>query len=51
VFRSTDGARSWQRFSRGLPANGAAAFAIDGAGRTIYAATNGYGVVASPTSG
>jgi hypothetical protein len=51
VFRSTDGARSWQRFSRGLAANAAAAFAIDGAGRTIYAASYGDGVVASPISG
>ncbi|MFY9579022.1 MAG: hypothetical protein WAQ33_06835 [Gaiellaceae bacterium] len=46
VYRSTDGAHSWHRFDRGLTANGVAVFAIDPAGRTIYAGTQGDGVVA-----
>jgi photosystem II stability/assembly factor-like uncharacterized protein len=50
VFRSTNGAGSWQPFNRGLGANLVAAFAVDPAGRTIYAGTEGYGVVASRTS-
>jgi photosystem II stability/assembly factor-like uncharacterized protein len=49
VFRSTDGARSWHSFGRGLTAD-VAAFAIDPAGRTIYAGTEGDGVAAGGTS-
>ena len=45
VFRSTDGARTWQPLSAGLPAVGVNAFAIDPSGRTVFAATNGDGVI------
>ena len=45
VFRSTDGARSWHPFGRGLTADAVGAFAIDPSGRTVYAATEGDGVV------
>jgi photosystem II stability/assembly factor-like uncharacterized protein len=45
VFRSTDGARTWHPFSAGLSAGGVTAFAIDPSGRTVFAATNGDGVL------
>ena len=45
VFRSSNSGETWQRYDRGLPAGGVAAFAIDSAGRTIYAGTQGDGVV------
>jgi hypothetical protein len=51
VFRSTDGAESWQPYDRGLPAGGVAALAINTAGHTIFAGTNGDGVVSLRLSG
>ena len=46
VFRSTNGGESWHPYNRGLPAGGVAAFAINPAGGTVFAGTNGDGVVA-----
>jgi photosystem II stability/assembly factor-like uncharacterized protein len=51
VFRTTNGAHSWHSFNRGLAGTSVATFAIDQGGRTVYAGTAGYGVVASATSG
>jgi photosystem II stability/assembly factor-like uncharacterized protein len=51
VFRSTDGAESWQPYDRGLPAGGVAALAINTAGHTVFAGTNGDGVVSLRLSG
>jgi hypothetical protein len=45
VFRSTDSARSWHRFGRGLGTYSVTAFAIDPPGQTAYAATIGGGVL------
>ena len=45
VFRSTNGGESWHPYNRGLPAGGVAAFAIDPAAHTVFAGTNGDGVV------
>ena len=45
VFRSTDGARTWQPLDAGLPAVGVSGFAIDSSGRSVFAATEGDGVV------
>jgi photosystem II stability/assembly factor-like uncharacterized protein len=45
VFRSSNGAHSWLPYNRGLPAGGVAAFAINPAGHTLFAGTNGDGVV------
>ena len=44
VFKTTNGAKSWQPYGRGLPAGGVAAFTFDPNGSTVYAATNGDGV-------
>jgi photosystem II stability/assembly factor-like uncharacterized protein len=46
VFRSTDGARTWHSFSAGLPAVGVTAFAVDASGRSVFAGTDGGGVIA-----
>ena len=51
VFRSTDGAQRWQPYDRGLPAGGVAAFAIDPSDHTVFAGTNGDGVVSLRLSG
>jgi photosystem II stability/assembly factor-like uncharacterized protein len=48
VFRSRNGGQTWQAYNRGLPAGGVTAFAINPASHTIFAGTNGSGVVASP---
>jgi photosystem II stability/assembly factor-like uncharacterized protein len=45
VFRSTDGARTWHPLDRGLPVVGVTGFAIDSSGRSVFAATEGDGVV------
>ena len=45
VFRSTDGARTWHPLDAGLPAVGVTGFAIDSSGRSVFAATEGDGVV------
>jgi photosystem II stability/assembly factor-like uncharacterized protein len=49
VFRSSNGGESWQ--PHGRPAGGVTAFAIDPAGRTVYAATNGDGVLSLELDG
>ena len=41
-----NGGASWHPYNRGLPAGGVAAFAINPAGGTVFAGTNGDGVVA-----
>jgi photosystem II stability/assembly factor-like uncharacterized protein len=46
VFRTTNGARSWQPFNRGLGTPEPAALAVERTGRTVFAGTQGYGVVA-----
>ena len=51
VFRSTDGAQRWQPYDRGLPAGGVAAFAINPSDHTVFAGTNGDGVVSLRLSG
>ena len=43
VFRSNNAGESWQPYGR--PAGGVTAFAIDPSGRTVYAATDGDGVL------
>ena len=45
VFRSANGGESWHPYNRGLPAGGVAAFAINPAAHTVFAGTNGEGVV------
>jgi Sortilin, neurotensin receptor 3, len=45
VFQSTDGARTWHPLSDGLPAVGVTAFAIEPSGRSVFAATEGDGVI------
>ena len=45
VFRSTDAAASWHSLNAGLADRIVTAFALDGTGRTVYAATEGGGVV------
>jgi len=49
VFRSSNGGESWQPY--GQPAGGVSAFAVDSAGRTVYAATDGDGVLALQLGG
>jgi photosystem II stability/assembly factor-like uncharacterized protein len=46
VFRTTNGARTWQPFNRGLRTPEPASLAVDRTGRTIFAGTQGQGVVA-----
>jgi hypothetical protein len=45
VLRSTDAGMSWHSFNVGLTDRTVAAFALDATGRTVYAATQGGGVV------
>jgi hypothetical protein len=45
VFRTGNGGETWQADNGGVPAGGVAAFAIDPARHTIFAGTNGGGVV------
>ncbi|HST19138.1 MAG TPA: hypothetical protein VLK36_15845 [Gaiellaceae bacterium] len=45
VFRSTDAGTSWHRFNAGLTGRIVTGFALDATGRTVYAATEGGGIV------
>jgi photosystem II stability/assembly factor-like uncharacterized protein len=45
VFRSTDAGTSWHSLNTGLTDRIVTAFALDATGRTVYAATEGGGVV------
>jgi photosystem II stability/assembly factor-like uncharacterized protein len=45
VFVSTDRGRTWQSFSRGLQGHAVLALAIDPNGRSLYAGTQGRGVL------
>ena len=45
VFRSTDSGKSWHSFNTGLTDRNVTALALDPTGRTVYAATEGGGVV------
>jgi hypothetical protein len=49
VFRSADGASTWQRFNLGLGPYGVNAFAIDPAGRSVYAGGQPGGASMPPT--
>lgn len=49
VFRSTDSGKSWHSFNAGLTDRIVTAFALDATGRTVYAATEGGGVVSLHT--
>ena len=46
VFRTTNGARTWQPLDRGLGTPEPTALAVDRTGRTIFAGTQGQGVLA-----
>jgi photosystem II stability/assembly factor-like uncharacterized protein len=45
VFRSTNSGRNWQPFNAGLSARQVRTLALDATGRTLYAGTDGGGVV------
>jgi photosystem II stability/assembly factor-like uncharacterized protein len=44
LFRSTNGGRSWSRFSRGLPRDGIESVAVDPVGGILYAVLTGGGI-------
>ncbi len=46
VFRTTNGAGTWQPLDRGLGMPEPIALAVDRTGRTVFAGTQGQGVVA-----
>jgi hypothetical protein len=45
VLRSTDGGRSWRPFGKGLRTLSVQVLTFDSTGTTLYAGTNGGGVV------